>query len=583
MAFDACMMRAVLEEFRREFPEGKIEKVLQPKNDEINLIVHYGKSSRRLVFNVGPNAPRLQLSDLPRENPLQAPMFCMLLRKHLTGGRIVGVEQLNFDRIAVFRVNCYDDMGYRVEKKIVCEIMGKYANLILLDSEDKILAALKVIDFAASTVRQVLPGLKYQIPEQKARLDPIFSDRAELERAYAEFPKERAAEKFIISTYSGIATQIARELVHRASGKLDTPLGEIGFEKLYGVVSHWQQLLREHRYQPTVIFDSDGKPTDYSYMDVTYYGDGVKKAHFSSLAELFDLYFAQKDRIERVSQRAKDVIRLVNSAIARTRRKLAIQREALAQSERAEEYRRRGDLITANLFMLKRGLSSFECVDYYDDACPTVTVELDPLLTPAQNAQRAYKLYNKAKTAREVLTEQISIWEGELFYLEGVEAFLDRAETEEDLTEIRDELYRAGYGSRLKGYRPMKAVKSRPLRFVSSGGYTLLVGRNNTQNDQLTFKLADKGDLWFHVKDLPGSHVILVCGGEEPPEADYTEACALAAYYSKATGDRVAVDYTRVKNIKKPQGSRPGFVTYKTNFTAYVKPMSGESLRRENG
>jgi predicted ribosome quality control (RQC) complex YloA/Tae2 family protein len=578
MAFDACMMRAVLSEFTEQFPEAKIEKVLQPQNDEIDLVVHHGRTSRRLVLNVGPNAPRLQISDIAKENPLKAPMFCMLLRKYFLGARIVGVEQLGFDRIAVFNVACYDEMGFPTEKKIICEIMGKYANLIVTDSEYKILTAMKIIDFAASTVRQVLPGMKYQIPAKADKLSPLEIDEAAFFEKLDAFPSERTVEKFITSTYSGIATQIAHELCSRATGGIDVPVLNINKQKLWQVFREWQELLISESYTPTLVFDASGKPVDYSYMDITYFGEGVTIKHYDSLSELFDAYFAEKDRLEKIHQRGRDLVMLLNNATSRTERKLAIQREALLDSERGEEYRRQGDLIIANIYALKRGMTSFEAVDYYDENCPTVTVELDSRLSPADNAQRYYKLYNKAKTAKEVLTEQISIWERELIYLESVKVFLSKAETEEDLVEIRDELYRSGYSSKMKGYKPPKQIKARPMRFKTSGGYELLVGRNNVQNDHLTFKMAEKHDIWFHTKDIPGSHVIMLTGGEEPSERDYTEAAAVAAYYSKATQDLVAVDYTAVKNIKKPQGAKPGFVIYKTNYTAYVKPMSGEEL-----
>ena len=331
MAFDACMMRAVLTEFSLEFPEAKIEKVLQPRNDEIDMQIHYGKSSRRLVFNVGPNAPRLQLSDIPRENPLKAPMFCMLLRKYFTGARIVGVSQPGFDRIAVFTVSAYDEMGFKVERRIVCEIMGKYANLIILDADSKILAALKIIDFAASTVRQVLPGLKYQIPEKQDKLSPLEINEALFLERLSAFPPERTGEKFITSTYSGIATQVARELVYRAVGATDVPVSEISSERFLRAFTEWQRLLIEERYTPTVAFDSEGKPVDYSYMDITYLGDSVKIKHFDKLSELFDVYFAEKDRLEHIHQRARDLFNLVSNAEARTERKLDIQRACKAQ------------------------------------------------------------------------------------------------------------------------------------------------------------------------------------------------------------------------------------------------------------
>lgn len=580
MAFDACMMRAVLSELSHEFPEAKIEKVLQPRNDEIDMVIHHGRSSRRLVFNVGPNAPRLQLSDKQKENPLKAPMFCMLLRKYFVGAKFVSVEQPGFDRIARFTVSCYDEMGFPTERRIICEIMGKYANLIVLDAEEKILAALKVIDFASSSVRQVLPGLKYQIPALADKLLPTVIDERAFFDQLSAFPSERTCEKFITSTYSGIATQIARELTFRACGHIDTPVCNIEPDKFYSVFRQWQQLLIDECYTPTVVFDKSGKPIDYSYMDITYLGDEVTKRHFDSLSEMLDCYFEEKDRLEHIHQRAHDITTLLNNAVARTERKLGIQRQALLDADRGDEYKKHADLITANLYRLERGMDSFKTVDYYDESCPEIEIKLDSRLSPSQNAQKMYKQYNKCKTAKTVLAEQIEIWEGELRYLESVKQFLSRAECEQDVIEIRDELYRSGYASKLRGYTPPKKLASTPHKLRTSGGYELLVGRNNMQNDRLTFKIAGKGDLWFHTKDIPGSHVILLCDGDEPSARDYTEAASVAAKYSKATGDLVAVDYTRVKNIKKPQGSKPGFVIYKTNYTAFVRPATDEEIGR---
>ena len=571
MAFDACVMRAVLTEFWTDFNEAKIEKVLQPRNDEIDMVIHRNHKSKRLVFNVGPNAPRLQLSDTVKENPLKAPMLCMFLRKHFTGGRIISAQQPAFDRIAVFTVSVYDDMGYLSEKKIVCEIMGKYANFIVLDENDKIITAMKIIDFSASSIRQVLPGLKYELPKMADKLSPLVIDSEAFDKKYSEFSEEKTLEKFITTNYSGIATQIAHEIVYRATGNIDVPLYMADKERFYQAFSEWQKLLIEERYTPTVVYDKEGKPIDYSYMDITYL-TGLEKKSFDTLADMFDEYFSEKDRILRIHQRAHDLITILNNSIARINRKLEIQRAALKDSEMGESYKKYGDLITANLYQLKRGMDSFETVDYYDPLCPKIVIKLNPLLHPSQNAQKMYKQYNKCKTAKEVLTEQISLWEKELLYLESVRVFLDRAQSEEDLTEIREELYKSGYASKMKDYRPQKKMKLRPHRYRTDGGFDVLVGRNNIQNDNLTFKIADKNDIWFHTKDIPGSHVILITDGKEPGDIDYTQAAALAARHSKATGDHVAVDYTRVKNIKKPQGAKPGFVIYKTNYTAYVDP-----------
>ena len=579
MAFDACMMRAVIDQFNHRFPDAKIEKVLQPANDEIDLVIHSGKTTGRLLFNVGPNAPRMGLTSVAKENPLKAPMFCMLLRKLLAGARITKCYQLGFDRIAVFELSCFDEMGFPASRNIICEIMGKYANLLITDGDFKIINALKLIDFASSSVRQVLPGLKYQVPRIQDRILPTEIDKATLLTRIAEFPGERSVEKFITSTYSGIATQIAHELCYRATQGIDTPLMNADPERLWQTLSEWSDLLNSHAYTPTMVSDVEGAPVDYSYMDITYRGDAPKRS-FDSLGELFDCYFAEKDRLEKIHQRGRDLTHIITNAIARTERKLSIQRETLATSERGEEYKRQADLITANIYALRRGMDSFTTVDYYSDDTPTVTIPLDKRLTPAQNAQRMYKLYNKAKNAKLILTEQISTWERELQYLEGVREFLSRAESEEDLADIREELFRAGYGSKMKGYRSPKQIRSRPLRLTTTDGLTILVGRNNIQNDNLTMRLADKDDLWFHTKDIPGSHVILVTEGEEPSDLDYTEACAVAAHFSQAKGDNVAVDYTRVKNIRKPQGSKPGFVTYKTNYTAFVRPMTKEEVEK---
>ncbi len=573
MAYDACMMRAVLTEIERDYTDARVEKVLEPQGDELDLILHAKRTSRRLILNVGPNAPRMQLSDMTKENPLKAPMFCMQMRKHLAGARLLGVEQPNFDRIAVFRFSAYDEMGFASECRLICEIMGKYANLILTDKEGKILGAMKLVDFSASTVRQVLPGMRYTLPADTGKRSPLDADRTFLTQKLAEFPREKTVEKFITSTLGGVATQIAHELCYRATGGIDTLLADAETEALLDTLDAWRNLLLSNDYLPTVASLPDGTPKDTSYMDITYLGDAVTVTHYPDLAAMFDAFYEERDRVEKLHRRGRDLLTLLSNAEARTEKKLALQREALLESENAEEYKKFGDLITANLYKIRRGMPSVTVVDYTDEAMPEVEIPLDTRLTPAQNAQKMYKLYTKEKHAKEHLTACIAEWERELSYLATVREFLMRAESEDELAEIRDELYKSGYASRMKGYTPPRTLRTKPTEFYTSGGYRVLVGRNNLQNDRLTFKTAEKGDLWFHVKDLPGSHVILFCGGEEPSETDYTEAASAAAYYSKATGELVPVDYTRVKNVKKPVGAKPGYVTYKTNYTAFVKPI----------
>ncbi len=570
MAFDAGMLHMSLEEIKRECLGARVEKVHQPTKDEVVLLLR----GKRLSVNIGSTCPRIAMTALSKDNPLTPSMFCMLLRKHLSGAILQGVEQCGFDRVARLSLSGFDEMGYRTEKILYAELMGKYSNLILTDDKDKIIAVAKPVDFSDSDIRQLLPGLTYAVPPLQDKRVPVDETREGFLSSFAAYPSGRGAVRMLTDTYRGTATTVAREIVYRAMGS-ETLVEETDGERLWQVFSDWFAFLKAGRAQPTAYYKENGEGAAYGYCALTHLAD-LKKQEFDSLSALFDGYFGEKDRIERIHSRAADMVRLVAHTRARLAKKLALQKEELADSERGEEYRRMGDLITAEIYRLKRGAASFVATDYATDPPSPVEVMLDTRLSPAANAQRYYKLYTKAKTAREVLAEQVLLTEAELTYMESVDAFLSRAETEADLAEIRDELSRAGYGARMKKQAGVKQIKARPLEFTSPSGYRVLCGRNNLQNDLLTFRIAEKGDLWFHTKGVPGSHVILVCGGEEPSGEDYTFAAEIAARYSSATGERVEVDYTRVKNVKKPPASKPGYVTYKTNYTAYV------SVKKEN-
>ena len=382
------------------------------------------------------------------------------------------------------------------------------------------------------------------------------------------------AEKFITSNYLGTSVQVAREIVFTASGDATSRVGEVDPNAFFEAFSKQMRIIENAEFAPHIVYDKDGVPRDFFYSEVHYLAShDIRKT--ASFSELFDEYYAERDRIEKIKQRASDLFHILSNATARIERKLEAQREELADAEKGEEYKRRGDLITANIYLMKRGDTLLTATDYSLDPPEEVTVEIDSRLSPSQNAQRMYKLYGKAKKAREILRAQIASGEEELRYLETVESFLEKSETEEDLSELRLELYKAGYASRMKNYAPQKKHKIKPLTATTTNGYRLLCGKNNLQNDELTFRIAEKGDIWFHTKNIPGSHVILVCGGEEPPSVDYTEAAEFAAYHSKARENGnapVAVDYTRVKNLKKPPSAKPGFVIYHTNYTAYVTP-----------
>lgn len=574
MAFDAGMLYAVLEEIKKECLGLRIDKIHQPTKDEILLVLR----GKRLSFNLGSVCPRVSLTEIVKDNPLKPPMLCLLLRKHLLGAVLDGISIVGFDRVARFSFSGTDEMGFPAKRFLYAELMGKYSNLILTDEKNKIVAVAKPIDFADSEIRQLLPGLMYAPPPALPKMDPLWMEKEAFLAAFANYPQEKTVVRFLTDTLAGTATVVARELAFRTAGTVDALLSNISADALLTVVSAHFSALKNGRIQPTVMRDETGVPVAYGYTEYRHREDAVKE-QYESFSLLFDAYFGERDRMERIHSRGADLVRLVSHAESRLVKKLALLRDELASSEKSEEYRLMGDLITAEIYRLKRGMPSFVAKDYSVDPPSAVTVTLDTRLSPAANAQRYYKLYAKAKTAKEMVAKQIELAEAELLYITSVSAFLSRAETETDLAEIRDELYRAGYASRMKKYTPAKAVKARPHTYVSPGGYRVLCGRNNLQNELLTFRTAEKGDLWFHAKGVPGSHVILVCGGEEPSEEDYTFAAAIAAHHSSATGDLVPVDYTRVKNVKKPPASHPGYVTYKTNYTAFVRPLAVEETK----
>ena len=578
MAFDAGMLRAVLHEIDTRCTGAKIEKIAQPISDEVDLLLKNAGKTHRLSINIGSETPRISLTYMQKESLPTPPNFCMLLRKHLIGARLSSVAQGGFDRVAILTFAAFDDMGYPTEKKLVAEMMGRYANLILLDGADKILSAVRPIDFSTSTVRQILPGMRYELPPApNGKTDPTIETREGFLAKLSAFPVDRPAEKFISASYIGTAASVARHVVSCAGGAPDAKCGELSPNAFYAAFARQMEILQTHDYLPTVYFDDDGMPKEYFYTDTALYGDSGRLCHYDDFAAMMDAYFGERDRRLRMHRRASDLFRLVANARTRIERRLALQREELAVAEHGEDHKTYGDLVTANIYLLRKGMPSFIGIDYTKDPPTEVEVSLDTRLTPAQNAQRYYKLYNKAKTAKRVLAEQIAQGESERVYLDSVEAFLDRCETEEDIAELREELYNTGYASRMKHYTPQKKRRIRFIEATTSGGYRLYAGRNNLQNEYLTFRFAEKGDIWFHAKNIPGSHVVMVTNGEEPPAEDYTEAAAFAAFHSAAAdAPGVAVDYTRVKNVKKTPGGKPGFVIYHTNYTAYVTPSDRE-------
>lgn len=560
MAFDAGMLSACVWELKNRIIGAKIDKIYQPGREELvfNLRPEGRKENIKLLMSAGANTPRINLTSLSLQNPAVPPMFTQLLRKHLQGGRIVSVEQLGFERVCKIDFEAHDDMNFKTRKSIVCEIMGKYSNIIFCDADMKIISAIKLVDLTTSQKRQVLPGMYYELPPSQDKIDPLSETKSNFEKAYSEHRGD--ASKFITSRYMGISSLVAREIA------LSGDLWE-GFDCFC-------DRLRSNNFEPCLIRDEENKPKEYCFMPVTQYGNKYSCETPDSFGELIDSYFDERERSDRIRQKAADLFKLIENAISRLEKKTALQYDDLEKCSEKENLKRYGDLITSNIYMIKRGMRHADIIDYYDPEMKTVRVPLDYRLEPAANAQKYYKKYNKLKKAEIELKKQIEISARELDYLYSVLESFDRAEGELEINEIRRELYESGYGSRMKNYVQVKQQQTKPLEYETTNGYKVLCGKNNTQNDKLTFKIADKGDYWFHAKSMPGSHVIMLCDGlEEPPALDFTEAATIAATHSKA-GDKavVEVDYTLVKNIKKPAGAKPGFVIYHTNYSANVVP-----------
>ena len=579
MAFDAGMLTCSLSEIRQSAEGARIEKVYQPERDEIVLQMRSFEGGRRLMINAGSGNPRIGFTETQKENPQNPPMFCMLLRKYLQGAKLTEISQVSFDRVAFLGFDTRDEMGFDCRRYLIVELMGKYSNLIFADGEKKIITALRTTDFSLDSLRQLLPGMKYTLPPMQDKENPLTLTREEFDARYEAWPQDRGCDKFIVSSFMGISPVVAREITFRATGHTDTPLRYCFAEDVWREFSDVAQRIREERFEPCLVTDGE-RGVEYSFLPLTQYGD-LECRSFPEPSKLFDAYFDARDRAQRVHQRAADILRLLNNAEARIRRKLELQRGELRDCEQGAEYKKYGDLITANIYRLARGDREAIFDDYEDmredGSFGQIRVELDSRLTPAANAQRYYKKYNKAKTAKVELTKQIAIGEEELSYLASVQESLGRAESPSDLLEIRDELYRSGYASRMKSYTTHKNHKPVILQFVTPDGMRVLCGKNNVQNEYITHRLAEKQDYWFHAKQVPGSHVLLVTEGREPTDLDFTTAAEIAAYYSKAEGDNVAVDYVLAKHVKKPAGSKPGFVIYHTNWTAYVTP-NGEKI-----
>ncbi|MCD8099915.1 MAG: NFACT family protein [Oscillospiraceae bacterium] len=554
MPLDSMTLYALSAELRTRVVGAKIDKVQQPERDTILLTLHGVCGSFRLTLCGGVGCARVHITEARYENPAQPPMFCMLLRKHLVGARITALTQPERERIVIFELDALDEMGVPVKKRLVLELIGRGTNIILVDGDGRIIDCLRRVDAEKSALQQVLPGLMYRLPLNQSKPDFFALTASERRSIWENSDPRQSGDKRLLNSFACLSPLVCRELDFRAGGVS---------ENMPAAMEALAETVEAGDFEPYMLL-SDGKPRDFSFMHIRQYGEACTGETFVSFSELLDAFYTRRSRAEELRRRTQSLRRTVKNARDRTVRTLALREEELRATAGREEKRRRADLITANLYRLKSGQESVTVQDFYAEDCPMVTIKLDPLKTPQQNAAALYRDYARARTAEAHLTGLIADGRRDAEYLDSVLEELERVTCEADIAEIRRELTATGYLRQTRTAKRRRAEKpAAPLKYISSSGTEILVGRSNVQNDELTFRTAYRGDIWLHVQKLHGSHVIIRCAGEEADETTLAEAASLAALHSEAgEGAKVPVDFTRVRFVKKPPAARPGMVIY---------------------
>lgn len=576
MALDGAFLRHIAHELEERALGARVDKIHQPNREEMVFLLRTRTEPLKLLISARANSARVQFTQSTPENPKQPPMLCMLLRKRLSSARLVGVRQPELERLLYLDFDAVNELGDVVRLSVVCEIMGRYSNIILIDGNGKIIDALKRVDAEMSSERLVLPGLDYELPPPQHKLSLLDVEPQQVLDALLQLDKEMELSKALLSVLQGVSPIVCRELQHRVGRGADISVRHMTgsqSERLLFFLSRIKQDVMETSGTPYLVVGQEKKPLDFTFFRVEQYGTSAIVREHQSFSELLEAFYEERDKIDRMRVREQDLLRTLTTLSDRLSRKINIQRAELEQCANRDQLRICGDLLNANLYQMESGMTSVELQNFYEDGMPTLRILLDPRLSPSQNAQKYYKEYRKARTAEEKLTEQIEHAQHELAYLDTVLEELSRAETERDLTEIRGELQEQGYLKSQKGkQKPLAAAA--PLEFTVSDGFCVLVGRNNKQNDLLTLKKANNNDLWFHTKNIPGSHTILVTDGREPTEAAILDAAKLAAQHSRGRASaQVPVDYTQVRHVHKPAGAKPGMVIYEKNHTVYVTPL----------
>ena len=575
MALDGAFLRHLKKEITDRALGARVDKIYQPNKEELVFLLRTRQEAFKLLLSARANSPRIHFTQYAPENPKVPPMLCMLLRKRLSGAKLVEIRQPGLERLLYLDFDAANELGDKVRLSLVIEIMGKYSNIILVDGQGKIVDALKRVDEEMSSQRLVQPGLTYELPPAQNKPCMLECQPEEIVEAIVHQPKNQSLNKGILNALQGLSPVVCREVEHqvgRGQELFTRDLTQEQKERLRFFLERLFTTVRDTAGEPYMVTKIKGKPMEFSFLNIVQYGTLASVSRWEDFSSLLDEFYEERDRQDRMRVKAQDLLRLLGNASERLSRKINLQRGELARSEDREHLRVCGDLINANLYRIERGSAFADLENFYDEN-RLMRIKLDPALNATQNAQKYYKEYRKAKTAQQVLGEQIAQAEQELLYVDSVFDCLSRAQSESELNEIRQELREEGYLKAVRDKRKPPAPLA-PLEFVSSEGFRILVGRNNRQNDKLTLKQANNNDIWLHTKNIPGSHTIIVTGGRQPGDATLKEAAMLAAYHSRAKdSSQVPVDYTQIRYVSKPQGAKPGMVIYVHYQTLFVTPQ----------
>lgn len=562
MPLDAICISALVNELKDKLTGARIDKIQQPEHTMLILSVRAAGENLKLLISAGSGSARIHFTNASFENPAEPPMFCMLLRKHLVGARILSVIQPEGERLVSLDIEGRDELGFVNSRKLVIELIGRSANVILVDAEGRISDCMRRMDFAGDALRRMLPGMIYRLPPKQNKRAFLETDLDTLRSMVSRADTDIPADKWLLDSFSGLSPLICRELSYRCGGD---------YSRLPSMLEAFRDAICAGDTAPYIIYENES-PRDFSFMQITQYGAAARCVRCESFSELLDSFYSRRDRMEQQRRRSHELTKSVRTVRDRTARKLAGQTEELKRTQTRDEVRKSAELITANIYRMKKGDTELECEDYYREGCPTVRIALDLLKTPQQNAAALYKEYNKLKAAKEHLTVLIEQGSAQLDYLNSVLELLESAETEKDLSDIRRELTETGYLKQRKAAKPDRMRAQAPRRFISDDGFEILAGRSNLQNDELTTKLGRRTDYWLHTQRVHGSHVIIRCDGQEPPETTIFQAAVIAVYYSQArSGGKTPVDYTMLRFVKKPSGAMPGKVIYTDYRTLSVE------------